>query len=391
MYLSKLEERMLSGEFGEAVSRAMRVLVKFGDSVKAEKLIPITHAHISGISIFNIGDPGVSFIEDLTLRGAKFSVFTTANPYAAVNLDFNGLTFPQELRAKQGRINKALVSMGARAFTCAPYFIRRPELREHIAWAESSAVLYANSVCGALTNREGGPLALMEAIVGRAPYWGMHIPDNRAPEVLIKVPKPSSYLEAAVCGYLAGMLEPYRVPLISGLGLIPDDWVRAFLAGLGTSSQTPLAVIEGVSPEYREGLAAEVRDKVEVDRLEVMRFINENRCRVDDGETVYMFGCPHLSVKEMSEVIEKLMNTSKVIKHELWLVIGDYIRLGNELERKLLEKGVRILRNVCPVVTKLNMLGVGRVLTDSAKALHYMPKLAGVSTSLVSRFEVFKG
>jgi len=225
MYLTKEEERILRGDEGEVKARALKVVVKVGEIFGAERLINVSHAHVSGISYFNIKKYGVEFLEDLANNGAKFSVFTTANPYAAYYLSFNGRGFSKNVIDNQERIINALTSMGARAFTCAPYHIRRPKVGEHLAWAESNAVLYANSVLGARTNREGGPLALLEAIVGRAPYCGMHVDEERYPSILIKVPKPSSLSEAAVIGYLTGKLSPSKIPYVEGLGKVPEEWV----------------------------------------------------------------------------------------------------------------------------------------------------------------------
>ncbi|NAZ39364.1 MAG: DUF521 domain-containing protein, partial [Acidilobus sp.] len=168
MYLTREEERVLAGEEGWAKAKALEVVVKVGEALGAERLQPIVHAHASGVSYYNIGEPGRRLLEDLASSGARFSVPTTVNPIG-FDLDApSSLTIAEidnRLVEGQRAIVRALASMGARlTFTCTPYYI--PDVSglsrgASVAWGESSAVVYANSVLGLRTNREGGPLALM--------------------------------------------------------------------------------------------------------------------------------------------------------------------------------------------------------------------------------------
>ncbi len=383
MYLTKEEERMISGEYGEYVRKAIEAIVKVGEMLGAERLVEIVHAHVSGVSVFNIGEPGLHLIEEIASAGTKFSVFTTVNPYAAVDAEFLGMKLSEDLIRKQMRIVNALTSMGGRAFTCAPYHIRRPRKGEHLAWAESNAVLYANSVAGAMTLREGGPMALMEAIVGRAPMAGPHLPENRIPNYLVTLENVDDGASAAAAGYIMGkhLHSPDIVPYVTGLPK-QEDLIRLFLAAFGASGSSPMAIIEGITPDYRELLSkADIKGKLVIEEDDIRQYVEDVTGEADVG----LIGCPHLSRKEVLRIIKMLGDSAK---KELWVFTGAHV--GADVIDALRRRGVKVLVGQCPVVTRLSLLGVRSVITDSGKALHYLPKLAGVKAHLVSREKILR-
>ncbi len=383
MYLTREEERMLSGEYSEYVRKAMEVVVKVGEMLGAERLVEVVHAHVSGVSIFNIGEPGLHLIEEMASAGTKFSVFTTVNPYAAIDAEFLGRRLGEDMIRKQMRVVNALTRMGGRAFTCAPYHIRMPKKGEHLAWAESNAVLYANSVAGAMTLREGGPMALMEAIVGRAPMAGPHLPENRVPDSLVALENVRDGASAAAAGYIMGkhLHSPDVVPYVVGLPR-QEEYVRLFLAAFGASGSSPMAVIEGITPDYRELLArGDIRDKLVIGKDDIRQYVEETVADADVG----LIGCPHLSREEALEILEELGDGAR---RELWVFTGTHV--GADVIEALRRKGVRVLVGQCPVVTRLSLLGIESVITDSGKALHYLPKLAGVRAHLISREHILR-
>ncbi|MEM4235218.1 MAG: aconitase X, partial [Candidatus Methanomethylicaceae archaeon] len=183
MYLSREEERMLSGEEGLAVQKAMQLLTALGEVFGAERMVKIESAQIAGVSYGNIGDAGMEFLEDWADLGGKVRVKSTLNP-AGMDLDkWKEMGIDDEYYQRQMRILKAFEKMGVEiTCTCTPYLVgNRPRSGAHVAWSESSAVVFANSVLGARTNREGGPSALAAAITGRTPCYGLHLEDNRVP------------------------------------------------------------------------------------------------------------------------------------------------------------------------------------------------------------------
>src|SRR5213080_5227270 len=154
-------QRHLLNEGTESQRNAMQILLAVGRLADAPRLVPITSAHVSGVSYKLIGDPGLEFLEDFA-RDARVSVPTTVNPLGTDLRQWRELGIPAEFAGKQERIARAYQSMGVRpSYTCTPYLVgARPSFGEHVAWAESNAVCFANSVLGARTNREGGPSAL---------------------------------------------------------------------------------------------------------------------------------------------------------------------------------------------------------------------------------------
>ncbi len=392
MYLTRNEEAIFNGEYGEIPQKAMKALVKVGEVSGANKLVRVNHVHISGISYFNIGDPGIEFLEGFADAETKFATYTTANPYAIL-VPYRNKRFSEEVILKQSKIIRALTRMGAKAFTCAPYYIRRPSVGEHIAWAESNAVLYANSIIGAHTNREGGPLAFFEAIVGETYFSGVHLYDGRIPKCYVSVEKPANYVESALLGYKVGETCPDRIPYVEGLANVSESWLRAFLSAFGATSGAPMVVIEGVTPHYRKLFSdSGLKSKIFVSLSpEELSFTKGSRSPED---AVYIIGCPHLSTKEIVGIINYVLNNCPKRSNEskeLWLITGPYsANAVYRYENKLRDKGVRLLYNSCPVVTRLDLLGIKYVITDSGKALYYLPKLAGVRALIKDRSVILK-
>ncbi|WP_457741713.1 aconitase X, partial [Thermococcus sp.] len=180
MFLTKEEELILSGEYGYALQKAMEILVALGEVYGAERLIPIKSAQIAGVSYKNLGEAGLEFLRDFVKAGAKVSVYTTLNPAGIGN---------EEFMEKQKEVLELYRMMGIEVTsTCTPYYgANLPKFGDHLAWSESSAVSFANSIIGARTNREGGPSSLASAIVGKTPEYGLHLDENRKATVKVKV------------------------------------------------------------------------------------------------------------------------------------------------------------------------------------------------------------
>ncbi|MEM1665277.1 MAG: aconitase X catalytic domain-containing protein [Zestosphaera sp.] len=394
MYLTKEEEAILNGELGYPYALAMKVLTTVGASLGAEKLIPVEHAHVSGISYFNIGDAGLEFIESLATSSARFHVFTTANPYAVIIDSMYG-SLPEDVRSKQLKIINYLKGMGARAFTCAPYYVRRPSYGEHLAWAESNAVLYANSLVGAWSNREGGPLALFEGLLGKTYAAGVHLREGRKPKCLVRVKtgESASFLHISLLGLKVGELCPDSIPFVEGLENVSEELARIFLASFGSTSNAPMVVFNRLTPDSQELLeSSDIKDRFSIDSSDLRDVLLDLRDSSESEGILYFIGCPHLSLNEFTYLLRRLQvwgrrNSGKV---ELWLGVGDTVSLDKETVDYLSEVGVRIIRGMCPVTTKLSLLGVKYVITDSGKALHYMPKLAGVKVVIKDREEILK-
>jgi len=396
MYLTNVEERMLNGEYGYARALALKVIVRVGEALGAEELVEISHAHISGISYLNIGDAGLEFIEDIVNAGGTAYVFTSANPYMVLS-DFLGNKHDDKDINKQLRIVDALNRLGVKFYTCVPYNVRPPRYGEHLAWAESNAVLYANSVLGALSNKEGGPLALLAAITGRTYKSGVHLRDNRVPEVLFNV-KVSDGVDLGFLGLVIGELTGSKVPYISNLRFKCTYELKQFLASLGTTSNTPMAVIQGVTPDYKELIrGVEFKDVYDLGSESIKSYVKEFRENVLTGNGLYLIGCPHLSFNELVEVlryavgvVEKGGSSIDVGGRELWVttyegfINDEVVKLVN----KLLRYNVKVVTNGCAAVSRLDSIKVDYVVTDSVKASSYISRLSRIPTLVLPRVDV---
>ncbi|MEM0371486.1 MAG: aconitase X catalytic domain-containing protein [Ignisphaera sp.] len=384
MYLSKWEEKALQGEFGEALQLSMNVLVKVCRALKAEKLVEISHAHVSGVSYFNIGDEGIEFLEDLVKKGAKTSIYTTANPASIAFLDKFRDSYSSEIIVKQRKIIDILMSIGIdrKSFTCIPYKLRMPVLGEHLAWAESSAVIYANSILGAKTNREGGITALMAAIAGRTCFSGMHLDENRCPTETIVIDFPiRSIAEASATGLYIGNAVR-GIPYIKMKMYIDEKLknvaLRSFLASLASTSSCPLVLIEGVSPEAQKYVDKHSSlEKISIDFKDVQTFF-DSMC-----SPILYLGCPHIDIDELELILRNSIEVLKILKIEKL-----YVSVPMYEQEKILKyigslEGIEIvyLPGACPVVSDLKNLKA--MSTVHGKARHYIPKTAGASACLV--------
>lgn len=398
MYLSSIEEKMIKGEFGAAKALALKVVVKVGESLGAQELVEVGHAHISGISYFNIGDAGLEFIEDLVLGGGSVEVFTSANPYMVMS-DYLGAVHGGGVVDKQLRIIKALNKLGVKFYTCAPYNVRPPRLGEHLAWAESNAVLYSNTVLGALSNKEGGPLALLAAITGRTHKSGVHLLSNRKPKVLVSVVGVSES-ELGFLGLMIGELVGERIPYILGLSFRSTYSLKSFLACLGTTSNTPMAVLDGVTPGYKElvvGTAYE--DSFKISGEDVKSYMKKFSSDVAGSRGLYLIGCPHLSYNELVSVLKMLIGEIDNMRdlpdlgyRELWITTYEGFVDGGvkEIISKLARYNVKVISNSCAVVSRLDLLKVNYVVTDSPKACSYISRLCRVPVVVLPTEELIK-
>src|SRR5512139_3088240 len=189
MRLTPEEQAMLAGDHGRAACKAMEILVALGEIYGAERMIPVTSVQIAGVSYDNLGEAGLEFLQEMADGGGQARVLATLNPAGMDVENWQALGILADFAADQQRVLEAFARMGVQVTcTCTPYLSgNTPGFGEHIAWAESSAVCYANSVLGARSNREGGPSALAAALTGRTPEYGFHLSQNRRPMLAVKV------------------------------------------------------------------------------------------------------------------------------------------------------------------------------------------------------------
>ncbi|MCJ2520364.1 MAG: aconitase X catalytic domain-containing protein, partial [Candidatus Thermoplasmatota archaeon] len=243
------QENLLT-EGTPAERKAMELLVALGDIYGADGLIEVTSVHVSGASYKIIGEAGLEFLAEFS-KTARAKVRTTVNPLGMDLRAWREIGIPEEFASKQVRIAEAYKRRGIEeTWSCIPYQVgNRPEVGEHLAWAESSAVIFANSILGARTNREGGPSALASAITGWTPNYGLHLEENRRATARVEVMTPVKGYEYSLLGHHLGKRLGSGVPLIEGLKGSEDE-LKALGASLATSSDINMFHVEGLTPEW---------------------------------------------------------------------------------------------------------------------------------------------
>src|SRR5256712_114919 len=370
MRLTRAQRHLLDDGTGSQ-RKAMQILLAVGRLADAPRLIPITSAHVSGVSYKMIGDPGLEFLEDFA-RNARVSVPTTVNPLGTDLAQWQALGVPPTFAEKQGRIARAYEAMGVRrSFTCTPYLIGvRPTFGEHVAWAESSAVCFANSVLGARTNREGGPAALAAAIVGATPEYGLHTDEGREPSVIVKVGVKPRGIDYSLIGLVAGERVGDGLPFFRGFRGTEGDlkWLGAALASSGACSMFHL---EGVTPES---------GRARVKGLKSIAITDEDLAAAkrshSDGTEAEMIGLgsPQLSADELREVARLIDRTPPRIP--VWAFTSRVVRDANPDAVEIIERrGGQVLADTCLEVTLLEHR-FGTVATPSGKGAYYLPSLS---------------
>jgi len=378
---------MLQGHYGEAKALAMKLLLAIGDIFDAERMIKVKSAQVSGVSYKTIGEAGLEFLEDFCRKGAKAAVETTLNPAGMDLTGWRRMKVPSDFARKQLRIISAFRRMRMNiTCTCIPYFVgNRPGFGESVAWAESSAVSFANSVLGARTNREGGPTALASSITGRTPLYGLHLDENRKPTHLVKVRgELSTDLDFSLLGYALGRELGYCVPFIAGTSMGRNfDHLKSLGASMATSGAVALYYMNGITPESSFIKECELRalERISMGKSELQSVKEE----LTSGESPrhVCLGCPHCSLQEL-RTVAKLVGGRR-LRAKLWCFTSR--KTWEEAEglgyvAAIEEAGGMLVRDTCMVVSRLEEIGVEKVMTNSCKAAHYLPSLSKVQVAL---------
>ncbi len=390
MYLTKEEEKMLNGEYGWAISKALKVIVSIGESLDAEKLINISHAHISGVSYGNIGEPGRKLIKEFADSGVKFSVKATVNPIGYDTMDYDSMPFTKIDRTYlkgQEDILMSLKKMGANlTLSCTPYYL--PEVNyiekgSSVAWGESNAVVYGNSVLGLKTNREGGPISLMAAITGKIYYYGLHIEENRIPNTRYVIRRPDDYelneVRVGIIGEILSKLHNNEKPPFLDEYLNNDTLVKELSASLGAAGNIAMIVIKGITPQKID--ENKLKETVIIDYNDIK--IREEEIKPSEVPDIIYFGCPHANKDEIEKIANQLKNIENVKSQIIITTSREQIsKVRKEVLSMLKEKNVRLIGDTCLIVSPFGYKGLS-IATNSYKAYFYLSK-KGMNVSLIS-------
>jgi len=371
LHLTKEEEAMLAGEQGHATQKAMQILVALGKIYDAERLVKVSSVQVSGVSYKNLGDAGLEFLSELAKDG-KARVKTTLNP-AGMNLtDWKSQGIDSGFAEKQLQVIDAYGKLGVEiTCTCTPYLAgNEPSFGQHIAWGESSAVAYANSVIGAMTNREGGPSALAASLTGRTPLYGLHIRENRVPTIAVDVEAQLRFPEDfSAMGYFVGRTAKDGIPYFRGVRRAGLEDLKTLSAALASSGGVAMFHVEGLTPEFGLG----------VKNLEALTFTRKELEETDsllndEGAPDFVsVGCPHCSLTEL-ETLARLLSGRQVMR-EFWVCCSREVkRQGDDAgySRLIEASGAKFALDTCMVVAPVEELGYKVVATNSAKACHYL-------------------
>ncbi|MCL6449942.1 MAG: aconitase X catalytic domain-containing protein [Acetobacteraceae bacterium] len=390
MRLTDEEKRTLDGGRGEARRVAMEILAGMGKIFEAGRLVPVRSAHVLA-SLLNFHGAGLEVIERLAALGARYAVPTTVDP-VSVSLEGDDIPLPPGLAERQRRICAAHAAMGVvPSWTCTPYWGGNlPGYGDHVAWSESSAVAFVNSVLGARTNRLSTGLEIAASIMGRIPECGLHLTENRRPRVRFRVEAdPADELDFGAIGYLVGRLAPGRTPYL--VGLPPHaTWEQLTSLGAAAASAGGIALFhaEGVTAESRRG-AVDLRglrraEEHLIDRAAIRRAVAELTTASRTPDLVAL-GCPHWSVRQLSRLAALLRGRRVRDSVRLWVYTSPYVKraaLEKGVAQAIEASGARILTGTCMVISFLRHAGVRVMMTDSVRAARLVPSEHGCEAVL---------
>ena len=375
---------MLAGEYGVGVAKSLELLVALGEVFGAKRLVPVESAHISGVSYKNLGDAGLEWLEDQAKLGAKTKVRATLNPAGMDMERWREMNVPESFAEGQQRIIGAFEALGVeKTCTCTPYLVGHvPRFESQIAWAESSAICYSNSVLGARTNRESGPTTIASAITGLTPLYEYRLDENRLPGKLVEVEaKLRDPLDYSALGYVTGKLLGKTVPYFRRLGKPGLESLKTLGAALATSGGVALWHGEGVTPEAMkvEPHLPEV-EKVTIEESALREAKEMFTCELADPVTC--IGCPHCSIQEVGEVARLI--EGKQLEKRLWVFTsrGVYVEAKQKgYVSQIEDAGGKVYVDTCMVVAPLKEMGWKEIALNSFKGAQYSVNM-GISTSL---------
>ncbi len=379
MYLTKEEEAALGGENGEGVQVAMELLLAIGDAFDADRMIPVTRAHAA--SSGQEGD--LFFVEKLAKGGARCKIPTTTNPVA----DFDyfqkiiNIADEREEASVAWKVKQYYREIGAvMSQSCIPYLAENiPKYGEHVAFSESSATPYVNSVIGGLTNRESIQTALAAGVIGKTPEYGLHLKENRKGTVRVNVEAElKNGYDYALLGQYVGKKIGNGVPVFMGIGKHPtiDQFINLcammnvtgaipmfFIPGFTVGAKTPEEAFDGDIPH----------DKITVTQNE-LKLTDDGLQTTDGNVELVMLGCPHYNLDQIGEVA-RLLNGKKLRTGvSFWINTSATTRIMAERAgylQTIENSGARLITDTCVDIFVFNHLKGRTGMTDSPKCAYY--------------------
>lgn len=385
--LSAEDQSILKGERGTAQQIAMETICKMARLQDAKELIGITKGHIDGCILAH--DANLMFAEKMYQLGASISIPTTINAISVNRNNWESQGIDPDFGNKASRLADAYVKMGAHpTYTCAPYLLEDiPKEHEVIGWSESNAVIYANSVLGAKTQKHPDYFDLFVAMTGRAPKAGVYLDKERMPKYEINIDLPSKFDDSIwpMIGWLIGKFSPNKIPLVTGLektSLTADD-LKALCAAFGTTSAAPMLFIDGHTPgDELSNIQQMDKFKITHEHLATLwKDFNTADIKVD----LVAIGSPHASLSECRNFVKFFDGKSCSPNVKTIITVGRDV-LSQVKEEGILEElkraGIQVVSDICwcSITEPIFPYNTSVIMTNSGKYAHYAHGLTGRKT-----------
>ena len=386
--LTSYDQALLHGEHGPAAQLAMSIMTRMVGIYGANSLLDITAAHID--SSLYMGDATLEFAERLANSGAKVKVPSTLNVSVVDEHHWQEWSTPPDHARKAHRQMMAYQNMGCiPTWTCAPYQTEhRPRFGQQIAWGESNAIAFANTVIGSRTERYPDLLDICAAITGRVPAAGLHLEENRAGQFVIRIDKIPLKLQEddsfyPVLGHWIGKISGDQIPIVEGIKINPtEDQLKSFCAAMASSSALGLCHIVGVTPEaatLKEACQGKfLQRSVELDMSQLREARDELTTTKTDQLDMVVLGSPHFSFAEFKKLVPLITNKRCHSKVQFLVTTS---RTMKELADRanfltpLQEFGGKITVDTCIITTPMLPPAIKTLMTNSAKYAFYTPSL----------------
>ncbi len=381
MILTQEQQDMLDGKYGEGTAFAMKIQVAIGESFDAKRMVPITRAHVA----LSNQEADLWFAEKLLNAGAKCRIAPTVNPGFCLSFFKNKDMVSKEDANLMQRTHDAYKGLGAvLSYNCTPYIDTNvPNFGEVVAFSESSATPYVNSVWGARSNREGANSALCAAITGYVPEYGLLFDENRKGDILVEV---KADMKTDYDYHILGMLGKKignGIPVFTGLPKhISKEALRNLGAQLNTSGAYGMYHIVGFTPEAPTVEAAfggnEPKRKVVITNEDMVAILKDISLEGNREIDFAMFGCPHFTLEEVKYIAEKI--EGKNLKKEMWILTSSHVkemavRMG--FDDIISKAGGYIVPDTCPDQPCWGHLNGKVGITESPKCAYY-PQRRGI-------------
>ena len=392
------KKRMLNGQEGEAKKLAMEILTQVGDSMDADSFVEIASvqamAHFGSLHI-----AGRDWLEKLACLGGKCCVPTTQDPASIPFSHWKEMGYDEEYAKNQYRLAEAIMKLGEMPkWSCTPYYQGSvPRLGQNIAWAESSAVSFANSVLGARTNRTPAGIAICAALTGRMPRYGLYLPENRQAQIKITVEAGElTPLDYNTIGIITGKLAGAKIPAIYGLPQsATNDDLKYLGASAASSGSVALYHADGITPEaiLTDVFAGKAPEEEMVITRKDIDDAAEKMTSTGAGEPqLAVVGCPHYSSEEVIRLARMIEGKKVADGKAFWVfTTAETESLMERMGMKavLEEAGVRIMAQTCLVISPL-VGGYENLITDSGKFASYLPSEHSIKIRYASAEECVK-